>query len=128
MVLQKLYKNGVLRNASTCCEFTGEVAVHVYLEQPEKLSTSTIQLSKPMTTRELPTTKRNISQCVHSWLTIKMPVEHRRDSSGTLLFMTYLLQKEKVLFPAIVTKNPSPALIYSEAIDGILAETQQLQQ
>lgn len=42
--------------------------------------------------------------------------------------MTYLLQKEEVLFPAIVTKNPSSALIYSEAIDGILAETQQLQQ
>lgn len=61
MVLQKLYENGVLRNASTCCEFTGEVVVHVSLEQPGKLSTSTIQLSKSMTMRELPTTKRNIS-------------------------------------------------------------------
>lgn len=55
-----------------------------------------------------------------------MPVEHRRDSSGTLLFVTDLLQKEKVLFPAILTKNPRSVLIYNEATDGILAETQLL--
>lgn len=74
---------------------------YTHIQHWELLEKSTMPMVTPCGECQRKWAKLNLDKYiiraaeVKSWLIAKMPVEHRRDSSGTLLFMK---QKQKVIF------------------------------